>query len=457
MKKNRTLMIVLPVAAILIAAIIMTAAVLVSRQNKEERYFEELKTAREYLAAGDYDNMIEAYKLAIDIRPEEPAPYVELANAYVSMGDYKNAALIAELGYSRTNDDELDRIRISIPEMKILADSDGAMLEEAKQTSSDPAAASDLESSLLSLRRTLLDTIADYCYGEYEQNYGMPSTKFVSETEGYQTKFNNFQGYAYFKNTSEYDELVDEYKKLPVDYARPYKVVLASPAQLFEAYGDYISCETLGQMFNITPQPIYDETAQKYFIEFDYGNCHLHIETDETGNMRGQAMIEISPLSLIKEEWMAAREENETETESETEPGTFWLGGNEYTYDITDIYIYGEVLEDLSPLSECKNLQVIVFNSCTISSLDPLSGCTALEALELRGSVGFSDIAPLSGLQNLLYLDLHGCSGVGDISAIMNMDLLLLHTCETGVTYEQTQEYKDKHPECEVWYDNRII
>ena len=46
---------------------------------------------------------------------------------------------------------------------------------------------------------------------------------------------------------------------------------------------------------------------------------------------------------------------------------------------------------------------------------------------------------------------------VSDLSPVMGLSLKLLHTCETGITLEQAQDYKEAHPDCEVWYDNHTI
>jgi len=146
---------------------------------------------------------------------------------------------------------------------------------------------------------------------------------------------------------------------------------------------------------------------KKWFVETEYMACRLRLETDAVGNMGAAPLIELYPENLVKEEWAEETETGETE-----EVRTFTLGGNTYTYDVTSIVISGENIGDLSPLA---------------------------------------------GLGSLLYLDLHGCVDVSDISPIINMSLKLLHTCETGVSYEQTRAYKDAHPDCEVWWDNHTL
>ncbi len=98
--------------------------------------------------------------------------------------------------------------------------------------------------------------------------------------------------------------------------------------------------------------------------------------------------MKVSPLNPIKEDWV---EETEEDEEEEEETGTFILGGETYSYDVTTIQIYGIFLPDISELENCKKLETL--------------------------------------------------------------DLDFFNPCSDGVTYEQVFEYKERHPGCICYYD----
>ena len=448
MEKSNKNKIVIGIAALLIAGIVAAAALLVSGQLKEKKYYEQLREARAYMISLDYDRGIEAYKAAIEINPEEADAYIELAEIYIDIGDYTEAAYTAELGSLKSGSESFQALMAKLDEIRDRGEVVAIGIDDIQEG----ALSDEIIYDNVSVRYGTIENVADFCYQEYVNEYGSATMNKVSDEEGYRAKFQGFGGYAYFKNTAENKNAVDEATRRPAKSAKPYKVVITSTSLLFVGYNGSVSNARLGQMFNTSLTSVYDEVQKAYFVEFEYMGCRIRLEVDERGNMGTDPVIELYPLNLIKEDWV---EEETEETEEEIE--TFTLGSHTYTYDVTSIVIIGENIGDISPLADCKNLRELVLESCTINGLEPLAKCSSLEILDLRRSRGFSDLSPLSGLSNLLYLDLHGCSAVSDISPIMGLNLRLLHTCDTGVTREQTQAYKDAHPDCEVWYDNHTI
>lgn len=451
MRKNKLLLIVLPVAGGLIAIICIAAALLLSGQMKSDKYYEQIRSARQYLTEGDYSKVIEAYKAAIELKPENPEAYMALAQAYMENGQYDEAKETARLGFSATRDKRLEELILKLSQSQFVRD--GSSGDE--QTPAQDFVASGEDSEDLTLRYSLVEALSDYCYVQLVDAYGEPSVSYLSAQEGYRMKFNGMNGYAYFKNTPEHPDLINESTRIPEQNARPYKYAILSPSWIFIGFDGYISHNRLCMLLGSEAFPVYDETQGVWFTEFLWNGGRIRIETDSEGNVYKEApVIELYPESVVKEDW---EEETEPETETEEMPATFTLGSQTYAYDVVSIQISGEYIESLEPLAQCKNLQELILTNCVVDSLEPLSGCSALTMLYLRGTTGFSDLSPLSGLQNLVRLDLHSCSDVSDISPIMNMNLWLLHTCETGVSYEQTMEYKQLHPECEVWYDNHPV
>lgn len=453
MKQTKLLRIILPVAGLLIAAICVAAAILVSGQMKSDKYYEQMRSARQYLSEGDYTKVIEAYKAAIEIEPENPEAYMALAQAYMDNGQYEEARETARLGFGATRDKRLEALILELADAQFARGGD----DKAMENLGESFVASGEDSEDLTLRYGSVEALTDACYAQLVDSYGEPSVSYVSAEEGYQMKFNGINGYAYFKNTSEHPDLINESTRIPAQNARPYKYAILSPSWIFIGYDGYISHNRLCTLLGSDASPVYDDGRQAWFTEFSWNGGRLRIETDAAGNVYKETpVIEIYPESPVKEDWEDEKE-SEAQTEEETQAQTFTLGSQTFSYDVTSIYITGEYIESLEPLSRCQNLTELILNDCTIDSIEPLRSCSALVVLDLRGTTGFSDLSPLAQLGSLKWLDLHGCMWVSDISHIMDMDLLLLHTCETLVTYEQTLAYKQAHPDCEVWYDNRVI
>lgn len=450
MAKNKKNRIIYGMAVALITVIVIVVSVMVSRQMKADKYYEQLKAARVYMQHLDYEHVVEAYKAAIEIDPSEADAYIELAEAYIDMGEYDQASYYVELGSLKTEDKQLIIISRMIEELKFE--------ENGIRTDVDdlPVGPSEQEQNQnqepVYIRFSVIENVADYCYQEYINAYG--SATMSKASDGYVAKFQSFAGKAYFKNTSENANAVNEVTRQPEKSAKPYKVVITSPDLIFVGYEGYISNKRLSEIFDRELTVSYDSEKKAYFVEFEYMECRIRIETDEQGNVTEKPVLELYPLNLVKEDWI---EEKETE-ETEEPVDTFTLGSHTYTYNVTSIMITGEYIEDLSPLKECSNLYELTLEGCTIGGgLDALAKCSSLVIIDLRESIGFSDVSPIGSLSSLMYLDLHGCSDVSDISSIMHLDLQLLHTCETGITYEQAQAYKDQHPECEVWYDSHTL
>lgn len=343
-----------------LALVLLCAGILGYREKKkEDRYYEQIQAAKRYLNEADYEKMISAYEMAIELKPEDPDAYIGLVEYYLEEGEYYEAKSIARTGLIKTN----------------------------------------------------------------------------------------------FKNDASHSNMVDSYNKRPTKTAKPYKVEITKPSVLFVGYDGYITSERIGEMFNIEPGNALEQEGDSYFLVFDYLGCTVKIDTDQKGNVCDKdALIELYPLNLDSD-W----EEEEQEEEEEIDDGTFVLAGETYTYDVESIYIYNATLNNIEPLYECKKLKSVMFINCTIADLSPLAGCTALQELNLQDSTGNLDLSCLSGLSSLKYLGFHECRDIDDLSPIMNLELYLLHPCGSEVPYEQVEEYMNRHPGCEVWFDYYCI
>lgn len=442
MKKNKILWIVLPVAVLMIAAVVAVTVLLLTGQNKQQKYSEQMAAAQRYLEAEDYEKVIMAYEAAIEMNPQAPEAYEELAEFYIDQGKYYTAQIVAEDGWKATGDsrfqDLMDLVETS---RQFEAGSDG------DQQNGFVVEGTDSEN--LVLRNVMVEQIGEYCYQQYVNEYGEPEIQYISSQEGCKVKFPGLNAYAYFKNTPENENAIDDAAKKPTTNAVPYKVEITSPGTLFVGYEGYVSISRFYEMFPEDSVLVYDEETDTYHLEVTHMGCTVQFQTDSQGNMYDKnPLIVLLPLNLISD-WV----EEEPEEEPEVEPDTFVLAGVTYTYDVKEIFVMDAVLEDLSPLEKCKNLTYLAMIDCEIQDLSPLAGCTALKELVLDDSTGNLDLSCLSGLTNLKYLHFHECKDISDIAPIMELELELLHPCASSVSREQIDEYIQRHPNCEVWFD----
>lgn len=450
MKKNRWLWILVPLLSVLIVFLIVLAVLLITSQNTENRYYKQMEVAEVYMEDMDYENMVQAYETAIELMPEDPDAYIALSEFYLEQGKYFDAISMAEKGLENTGSRRLERLITKIELSRV------NMTADQKDVQVDSITHEQENAPQLLIKRNIIGNISEYCYQQYINEYGKSEVKYISEEVGYRVKFQNLSVYAYFKNSPEIGKIIDSVSKKPLPNAKPYKVEVLNPILLFVGFENYISSERLSELFSILPASVLTEIDGSYYLVFEYLGCEFKIETDAEGNIvKSDPVIEMNPLNPVSD-WKEEKNEEADkadEDENTVSNNTFVLGGQVYSYDVTEIIISYEVLEDLSPLQNCKNLKSISFYNCKIGDMSPLKNCTALEYLDIDLSYGDLDITYVANLPKLRFLSFHECKEIDDISCLFDKELDILHPCGSSVTIEQCIEYQEKYPDCEVWFD----
>lgn len=96
--------------------------------------------------------------------------------------------------------------------------------------------------------------------------------------------------------------------------------------------------------------------------------------------------------------------------------------GDVYPSDLeglTTLHARHAKIEDLTGISECKDLKQLLLDGNDISDLSPLSELNNLQVLWL-GSNGISNLTTISDLTNLVFLRLH-LNNITDISPLTNL------------------------------------
>ena len=130
MKQKTHILIYILIAAAVV--IVGTIIILMSRNNAGQEK-SHLDLGRTYLLDLSYDKAILEFKEAINIDPNDPEPYIELANTYEEIGDIPNAIETLEDGYEKTGD---ERIKEKLDELQ-------AKENESEHNEDDVIAASE--------------------------------------------------------------------------------------------------------------------------------------------------------------------------------------------------------------------------------------------------------------------------------------------------------------------------
>ena len=111
---------------------------------------------------------------------------------------------------------------------------------------------------------------------------------------------------------------------------------------------------------------------------------------------------------------------------------------------------HNEVLHDISFISYMPDLEVAILAMDYFTDTSPLADCPHLEFLEIQTNE-ITDLTPLSGLKELKHLNIGWNFELTDISPIYDLDLERLWIgCLTPIPDEQVEEFKRRHPDCEV-------
>lgn len=441
MKNKKKFWAAIAAAIILLTAAGAGAAILIMSSVKEDDYREQMRTARQYVEQMDYTKVVEAYQAAIELKPEEPDPYVELTEFYLDQNKYYEAGETAREGWNATKDqrlyDLIDQVTLSRTQAQATVQLQPYQeVEDARKLQK------------LVLRADMVENVAYHCYQQYLDDYGEPTVQKVSDEEGYRFRFQGLNAYLYFRNTADNPAVIDERTRIPAQTAKPYKVIFQDLTALFVGYEGSLSCNDIQAIFGVKASPVLDEETEGYWLQFEYMGCVFRMETDAQGNLStGNPQIMLLPVDLVTTDWEPDPEPEEEEEESDT----FQLGGNTYSYDETSISISDVTLSDISELGNCKELKKLSLVNCQITDIGALAGCESLEYLCLDFNP-FSDISALAGLKNLRYLQFHE-SGVSDITSLYDLELEFFNPCSPDLPREQVEEYQRLHPNCICYWD----
>lgn len=90
---------------------------------------------------------------------------------------------------------------------------------------------------------------------------------------------------------------------------------------------------------------------------------------------------------------------------------------------IKRLYLHGNNISDISPLSECDYLEELIISSNRVSDFSPLLDCGFLSFLN-AGANDMTDLRDIASIKSLKRLYLHDCPRLTDYSALNEMNKL---------------------------------
>lgn len=90
---------------------------------------------------------------------------------------------------------------------------------------------------------------------------------------------------------------------------------------------------------------------------------------------------------------------------------------------IKKLFLHGNNISDISPLSECHYLEKLIISNNSISDFSPLINCDSLVFLNI-GANSINDLKDIADIKSLRELSIHDCSGLTDYSALNEMNKL---------------------------------
>ncbi len=100
--------------------------------------------------------------------------------------------------------------------------------------------------------------------------------------------------------------------------------------------------------------------------------------------------------------------------------GIVSLEGVQYLTDVTDMYLYNNQIEDLTPLKDLTTLSFLELNFNNVSDLKGLENITSLEFLMVANN-SVEDLHELTNLTNLFHLEFEKNYLINDIEPLRNL------------------------------------
>lgn len=275
-------------ATVVLCGILAFAAILIPLGLKEQKYQAAIKAGNNFYKAGDYQSAIQQYQTAIALNDKKDAGYLNLASAYMSVGQYAQAEETLRKGYAATGASSVNERMAQL-----------STLQQSFYSNRNWGEATvPVEDTAVALENGVFDMVATYTYNDYFGTYRDAKSVAVQNNQVIITYDAEGIVTTYYDLPDE--KVLDMAGTMPVVGAKPCSVSIQNLNRMFSgAKGDlYVSFDKLNELFDGQLAVQQDSRNDRYFVVAEYKKCKVYLETDVRGNLvSANAWNQIEPVN----------------------------------------------------------------------------------------------------------------------------------------------------------------
>lgn len=178
------------------------------------------------------------------------------------------------------------------------------------------------------------------------------------------------------------------------------------------------------------------------YAKFD--DCGIDSEVmagirDDYPNVKVVWRIHVDKFSMLTDETMIRMTHRLVDTN---------ISELKYATEVTYMDIgHNPKLTDISFVACMPKLECVIISGSSVTDISYFANCPNLTWLECCFCGPLEDISSLVGLQNLKYLNV-SYTKVSDLTSLENVPLERLNCMHTKVSYDQKNQFLEKHPDC---------
>ena len=104
-KNNKKMITILVASGVVLVGIIIALIMIFSQIKADSEFTEQVSLGEKYLTEKKYDESINAFEKAVELKSDDPDLYIKLANAYIAKGDNDNAVTAFQKAVKLKSDD----------------------------------------------------------------------------------------------------------------------------------------------------------------------------------------------------------------------------------------------------------------------------------------------------------------------------------------------------------------
>lgn len=289
----------LTVVGIVLVAIITVGAVIViwTGSEKNQKYVSAIQAGNVYYNAGDYQNAIAQYEIAIAVDNKQETGYLNIASAYIAAGNYEKADVTLKNALAYVDTDAI-RERIVLVEDLLHREKEKETVVIQEVLSEDKI---DELSKNIQLEVSLFDMVSAYTYTDYVRDFGKKALS--SQGKKLTAYYDNMDFEIVFYDLAN-EIVIASNKTEPIATAKPNEVSFQSLRRIFAGSSEQfaVSYEKLQELFGETLS-FNKDTNGNYYIQAEYDNCRIYIQTTKDGSIVTEnAWNRIEPLNRSRKE-----------------------------------------------------------------------------------------------------------------------------------------------------------